>query len=109
MLYIYKGHTLAFALRDIAANEELTIHYLLAPKDKFCNPCEHICHCGSELCTGTMHLSKATYLAWRIFSEAQAKQTKRARIRYGKDLPLLSSYPERISEEYIQKVTRLFS
>jgi hypothetical protein len=51
-----------FALRNIKVGEEITISYLLPPKDKTCNPCTHDCHCGSKKCTGTMHLSKITYL-----------------------------------------------
>jgi len=50
-----KKHIYFFALRDIKVGEELTISYLLPPKDKTCNPCNHICKCGSKKCTGTMH------------------------------------------------------
>src|ERR1035437_4421969 len=35
-LSIYQGHTLAFALDKIPKGEELTIPYLLSPKDEFC-------------------------------------------------------------------------
>src|ERR1035437_4362700 len=54
-LYIYKGHTLAFALKKISKGEELTIPYLLSPIDEFCAPCLHVCKCGDLQCTGTMH------------------------------------------------------
>jgi len=107
-LYIYKGHTLAFALKQIAPGEELTIHYLLAPKTEFCNPCKHMCRCGQANCTGSMHLSKEKYDIWRTIYEKQSKETKRERIRYGKTLPLLSFYPKKISKEYIKQVTNLF-
>ncbi|MBI2420663.1 MAG: SET domain-containing protein, partial [Candidatus Levybacteria bacterium] len=68
-LYIYKGHTLAFALRQISKGEELTIPYLLSPKDKFCDPCPHICRCENLKCSGTMHLSKEKYDKWRKFGD----------------------------------------
>lgn len=105
--YIYKGHTLAFALRKILKREELTIPYLLPPIDKFCNPCLHICHCGNLKCSGTMHLSKEKFKLWRKLNEKQAKETKRERIRYGKDLPLLSTYPKKVSEEYISEINKI--
>jgi hypothetical protein len=107
-LYIYKGHTLAFALKKILKGQELTIPYLLAPKDKFCKPCLHICRCGNSKCIGTMHLSKEIYIKWRKFSEQHAKETKRERVSFGKELPLLSSYPKKISEDYIRKINKLF-
>lgn len=106
-LYIYKGHTLAFALRHLPSGEELTIPYLLSPKDKFCEPCLHICKCGNAKCSGTMHLSKKTYTKWRKLTDAQAKETKKERVRYGKELPLLSSYPKKIPGDYIRKVNKL--
>lgn len=50
-----KSKVYFFALRDIDKREELTISYLLPPKDKTCNPCNHNCYCGSKKCSGTMH------------------------------------------------------
>lgn len=108
-LYIYRGHTLAFALRHISSNEELLLNYALAPKDDFCEPCEHACLCGNLRCIGTMHLSQEVYVQWRKLTNTQAKETKRERIRYGKALPVLDSYPKKIPEEYIKKVTEVFS
>ena len=107
-LFIYKGHTLAFALRQILKGEELTIPYLLSPKDEFCKPCLHVCKCGHLRCNKTMHLSKDKYDSWRKFNDKWTKITKRERIRYGKDLPLLPIYPEKISEDYIKGVNLLF-
>ncbi|MDO8341371.1 MAG: SET domain-containing protein, partial [Candidatus Woesebacteria bacterium] len=49
-IYTYCGHTLFFAIRNIKAGEELTISYLLPPKDTTCNPCTHNCRCGSKTC-----------------------------------------------------------
>jgi len=107
-LYVYKGHTLAFAIQDISKNEELTIPYLLSPKDEFCNPCVHICKCGNLQCTGTMHLSKDKYKAWRTFNDKWAAKTKRERISFGKDLRLLDIYPKTVPPEYINGIAQLF-
>jgi SET domain-containing protein len=107
-LYTYKGHTLAFALKKIAKGEELTIPYLLSPKDDFCKPCLHICKCENLQCSKTMHLSKGRYAKWKEFNNKWAKKTKRERIRYGKTLPRLLSYPKTISEDYIREINQLF-
>lgn len=66
-----------FALRDIKIGEELTISYLLPPKDKTCSQCTHDCYCGSKRsllfqskkCTGTMHQSKENFAKWQKFQE----------------------------------------
>ena len=58
-----------FALRDIKIGEELTISYLLPPKDETCNPCPHSCYCRSKKCTGTMHQSKEAFKNWQKFQE----------------------------------------
>lgn len=102
-LYIYRGHTLAFALRNILKGEEITIPYLLPPITKFCNPCLHVCICGSSECTGSMHLSSERYKRWRMITDKQSKKTKRERIRYGKPLNMLSEYPN-IEDEYIRQI-----
>ncbi len=107
-LYIYKGRTLAFALERISKGEELTIPYLLAPKDEFCEPCLHVCRCGNLKCSGTMHLSKERYEKWSKFNEKWAKKTKRKRISFGKELPRLISYPKKISGDYIREIKKLF-
>lgn len=107
-LYIYKGHTLAFALKRISKGEELTIPYLLSPKDEFCNPCLHVCACGHLKCNQTMHLSKDAYDKWRRFNDRWTKQTKREKVVIGQDLSRLLSYPKTISKDYIKGVNRLF-
>jgi hypothetical protein len=100
-MYTYKGHTLFFAIRQIFDGEELTIPYLLSPLDEFCDPCKHDCHCDGVICTGTMHLSKERYDKWEAFTDAQAKETKRARVRYGHELAKLSEYPDTLPEHPI--------
>lgn len=97
-MHTYKGHTLFFAIRHIFPSEELTVSYLLSPQDKNCKPCTHICHCGAVFCYQTMHLSKKRYDEWITFHDKEAKKTKRARVTYGKTLPILSSYPKNIED-----------
>ena len=92
-IYIYRGHTLFFALRNIKPGEELTISYLLSPKDN-CNPCSHTCKCQSQLCTGSMHLSKVKYKVWQKFQNNQKKKTKTFKAIFNKFLPKLTSYPK---------------
>jgi len=92
-MYTFRGHTLFFALRDIAPNEELTISYLLSPNE-YCYPCTHICKCGSRCCTGSMHVSKKRYELWQKFQTEEKKKTKIARFVYDKNLPELSFYPK---------------
>lgn len=106
-LFIYKGHILAFSLREVPVGEELTIPYLLPPITTFCNPCPHVCLCGYVNCTGTMHLSSEKYKKWREINEKQSKETKRERIRYGKDLRPLKEYPKTIPESYILEIYKL--
>lgn len=107
-LYVYKGHALAFALKTILKGEEITIPYLLSPKDKFCDPCLHTCECGHLKCNQTMHLTKEQYRKWRKLNDKWASKTKREKVVIGQDLPRLSSYPKTISKDYIREVNRLF-
>ena len=100
-LYTYKGHILAFTLRRIFPGEELTISYLLSPKDESCRPCTHLCKCQSLMCKKTMHQSLEKYKKWRTHQEAKAKKDKRERICYGKELRLLTSYPKIIIDNPI--------
>lgn len=99
-MYTYHGHTLFFALRHIFPGEELTVSYLLSP-DEDCNPCQHACYCGHQFCTKTMHQTQKHFDRWDAFNESLTKKTKRARIRYGKTLPLLPSYPKQIPDHSI--------
>lgn len=66
-IYNFNGNVYVFTLRDIKKGEELTISYLLPPKDESCNPCTHFCRCGSKNCSGTMHLTEFNYQKWQNF------------------------------------------
>lgn len=94
-MYTYKGHTLIFALRLVFAGEELTISYLLPPQDSKSKI--YTCKCESINCTKSMRLSQKKYTKWLKFHEAQMKNTKIAKFQYNKNLPLLPSYPKKIS------------
>ncbi|MDP2632300.1 MAG: SET domain-containing protein-lysine N-methyltransferase [Candidatus Curtissbacteria bacterium] len=100
-IYIYCGHSLFFALRKINPGEELTISYLLSPKDETCNPCTHICKCSSKHCTGTMHLSRDKYEKWQKFQNNQKKKSKKIKVVFGKNLQKLTSYPKTIPDNPI--------
>lgn len=65
-----KGKVFFFALKNIKLGEELTISYLLPPKDEMCNPCPHDCKCGSKRCTGTMHQTVENFTKWQKFQES---------------------------------------
>lgn len=93
-IYTYRGHTLFFTLRDIEPAEELTISYLLSPKDETCKNCPHDCRCDSKLCTGTMHLAQDKYEKWQKFQDSQNKKKKKIQVTFGKNLPKLTSYPK---------------
>jgi len=97
-MYTYKGHTLYFALRHIFKGEELTVSYLVDPQDEECNPCTHLCHCGTILCTQTMHVSQERYDEWVTVDNKIAEMTKREPVKYGTYLPRLSSYPTTIKD-----------
>lgn len=95
-IYISKGHTLFYAIRKINTGEELTISYLLSPKGKSCNPCQHVCKCNSKFCTKTMHLSEEKYKKWQEFQNSQKKKDTKIIITFNRNLPRLTSYPKRI-------------
>lgn len=59
-----------FALRNINVGEELTISYLLPPKNETCNPCTHDCKCGAKKCTGTIHQTLKNFKKWQKFQES---------------------------------------
>lgn len=100
-MYSYQGHTLYFALRHIFAGEELTVSYLLGPLDKDCEPCEHICKCGSETCKNLMHSTHKEYDAWSDYDNELTENVKLPRVTFGKDLPTLPKYPETIKDNTV--------
>lgn len=100
-IYVHKGHTLFFALRNIKPGEEITISYLLSPKDETCKDCPHDCKCESKFCTGTMHLAKNKYKKWQKFQDLEKKKTKIPKVVFGKNLPKLASYPKTIKSNPI--------
>ncbi len=103
-IYNYRGHTLFFALRKIKPGEELTISYLLSPKDETCKDCPHNCKCDSKFCTGTMHLARDKYEKWQEFQNQKSKKTRRAKAVIGKNLPKLKTYPKSIPNDPIYSI-----
>lgn len=95
-MYTYKRHTLFFALQTIDKGEEITISYLLSPKDETCELCLHVCYCGEICCTGSMHMSQEKYTAWRAFQQGINMNNSGVNYRYGQLLRPLSSYPDTI-------------
>ncbi|CAN5141915.1 hypothetical protein BH09PAT1_BH09PAT1_0090 [soil metagenome] len=94
-MYTYHGHTLYFALRKIFADEELTVSYQISPVDEECNPCEHLCTCGSMICKGTMHLSQEQYDKWLELEGKEDKATPLIQKQSaGQTLQKLDFYPE---------------
>lgn len=99
--YTYKGHTIYFTLRKIFKGEEITVSYQLPPEDQDCNPCEHICYCGSFVCQKTWHLSEDQYNKWEQFDDTKTKETQTEQVEVGKTLPPLSSYPQIIPDYHV--------
>jgi len=100
-LFTYYGHTLFFSLRRIFPGEELTISYLLGLKSDCNDDCDHNCHCGSAICTGTMHLTEDKYNRWWKFEEKNAKKTPRVKAKIGEFLQVLPEYPKNIKDERV--------
>lgn len=65
-MYPDQGLTSFIAIKDVAAGEELTIHYLYPPLEKGCPNCTHQCKCESVTCRGTMHTEKRLYKKWHM-------------------------------------------
>lgn len=105
-MYIHEGHTLFFAISDIAPGTQLTISYLLSPREDGCTNCTHQCYCQSAKCTGTMHLSRAKYALWQRFQNAKKKNQKPLKVTIGEQLAPLRNYPLRLPVDPIyQKIT----
>jgi|SRR5579872_4169191 len=94
--FIYKWHTLFYALRDIKRGEELTVSYMLSPEQLWDErgECTHSCLCGSKSCTGTMHMTSEKYAKWKKYQAGLQKATREPKVYYGKNLPRLRSYPK---------------
>ena len=103
-MYTFEGHTLFFALRHIFPGEELTISYLLSPKDAYCDPCTHQCICAGAFCTGTMHLSREEFTAWNRFHDVQMQATKKRRVAYNQPLAPLPIYPISLPDNPIYRL-----
>jgi SET domain-containing protein len=96
----FKDHTLVFALKNIKAGEELTISYLLPPRN-ICTDCTHHCFCKSKNCSGTMHLSESKYKKWQKF------QQRKNHIYLSQKKPYLSpltKYPHYVSGTQIETI-----
>lgn len=99
--FSYHGHVLLFALRKIFTGEELTyIYNLEPPTPERCNPCWHICRCGSDFCRGTLHIPEKEYkkLAGSINPEEE-EYFKNPPVAVGEELPPLDKYPTSISAD----------
>lgn len=66
-IYPHESHIFFTTVKDITPNEELTIHYLYPPLSFGCKNCTHKCSCGSEICTGSMHMTEEEYAWWQKF------------------------------------------
>ena len=102
--YPYQGHTLFFALRKIFKGEDLSINYWLYAHDEKETTCDmHACHCGSEICTGTMHHAAKSFDAWeKLVKKEFGPWYKKIPGEYGVPLPPLEKYPEFIYQEKIK-------
>ena len=98
-IYPYGGHTLFVALRRIFPGEEMTVGYMLGTADEKDIPCLlHACHCGTRICTGSMHDAEIKDAAWDRF-EKRSKETwyKKLPGKYGTQFPPLAGYPKFIN------------
>jgi len=95
VMYPYRGHTLFIALRHIFAGEELILNYMLGEADEKHIPCSfHACHCGSKICTGSMHDSERDYEAWEKLTRHAAKGwLSKMPGKYGEKFMPLDRYP----------------
>ena len=94
--YLYRGHILFFAIENIEAGSELTISYMISPKE-YCTNCTHYCMCGSLNCTGTLHLTKREYAKWDRYQKEHKRKSVFPKSAFGKDFPKLKNYPKVVS------------
>ena len=97
----HKGRALYAAIRKIHKGEELTVNYNFGPpNEKTCDPCRHICHCGSQFCKGTMHSPKAKDDVNSVdYSKNLEGFERELKKRYGKTLLPLSKYPKQVEDD----------
>ena len=97
-----KRHTILFTLRRIFPGEELTYDYFLGDQDGECDPGTDNCHCGSDLCRGTMYSNPKAYAEWDTHLEATIKgSSEDPPVPYGEKLPPLAGYPLIIEDDPI--------
>jgi hypothetical protein len=101
-MYPYKGHILYFAVRKIFKGEEITVNYGLGEADEKDIVCkQHACHCGSKICTGSMHESNDNYEDWndgweKLLKREFGRWYTKTPGKYGTQLPRLAKYPAKI-------------
>jgi hypothetical protein len=103
VMYPYKGHVLFITLRHIFAGEELILNYMLGEADEKDIPCSfHACHCGTKICTGSMHDNEHNFENWEKLTKDEAKNGwgKKMPGKYGEEFPALPSYPVSIDIEH---------
>jgi hypothetical protein len=100
-IYPYKGRMLYVATRYIFAGEEITVTYMLgrAAEDEKGLPCElHACHCGSRVCTGSMHDNEFDYEKWHALRERSfGSHYNKLPGNYGTQLLPLDTYPASVN------------
>ncbi len=106
-IYPYRGHMLYVATRYIFKGEEITVNYMLGKADKSEKgiTCElHACHCGSRICTGSMHEDETDYESWdALMKRESGSWQKRIPGKYGTQLSLLEKYPASIELDAIKE------
>jgi hypothetical protein len=97
--YPYQGHILYAALRKIFKGEEITANYGLGTADEKDIVCSrHACHCGTKICTGSMHEDESHYYEWfdaweNLIKKNFGKWYRALPGRYGTELQPLAHYP----------------
>lgn len=100
--YPYRGHILYVALRKIFKGEEFTVNYSLESPDPKDVPCRlHLCYCGSQFCTGSMHGNKADFEKWfknwdKLVKKNFGQFYRKIPGKYGDELKPYPNYPDAI-------------
>jgi hypothetical protein len=99
-IYPYRGHILYIATRHIFDEEEITVNYMLgkAHDEKNTECSMHACHCGTKICTGTMHENDTAYAIWEALEKRESVPwQKKIPGKYGEELQPLETYSPAIS------------